>query len=234
MHTDAPAEIDIRAGASWLASAGLAERLQLLGGLLSRFNHDVRTPLNTITGWGHLLQQPSVEPARSRHGADVIARSARDTALMLDAFVEDARIILGHRPLEAATARLDEVIAEVVAQASGAEKSRNALQVRIDAGGAAIDGDGRLLQRLISRLAVVIARRAHEGATVDLGVAREDGTICVSLAAPKSDADWSEADLLELRISTLEAAALSGALELHAGLGTAALTLRLPEAARVR
>ena len=108
MHASATATVDPRAGASWLAAAGPVERLQLLAALLSRFNHDFRTPLNTITGWGHLLQQGSVEPARTSHVADVIARNAREQTLMLEAFVEDARVVLDRLQLEPATTRVPE------------------------------------------------------------------------------------------------------------------------------
>ena len=232
MHASATAEIDNRAGASWMTSAGPAERLQLLAALLSRFNHDIRTPLNTITGWAHLLQKGSVESARIGHVADVIARNGRDQTLMLDAFIEDARIIQGRLPLEAATVSVDDLIAREITQTSGAENLRSSLQVRIEAGGTMIDGDSRLLQRLIHRLAVVIARRTDDGATINLSVSRDDRWICMSLTAPTGDADWSESDLLELRISTLMAAVFRGKLELLAGPGTAALRLLLPEAVR--
>jgi K+-sensing histidine kinase KdpD len=234
MHAGATAEIDARAGASWLAASGPAERLQLLAALLSRFNHDFRTPLNTITGWGHLLQQGSVEPARSKHVADVIARNARDQTAMLDAFIEDARIILDRLPLEPATVNVDEVVGQVIAQASGAATPRGLLRVRIDTDGAAVHGDSRLLQRLISRLAVVIDRRTHDGATIDLRVSSEDRWICVSLTAPTRSADWSESDLLELRIGTLIATVFRGSLELLAGSDSATIRLQLPEATRAK
>jgi len=229
MPSSAAAEIDIRAGASWLASASPADRVQLLAALLSRFNHDLRTPLNTISGWSYLLQQESVESARIRHGAEVIARSGRDQMALLDAFIEDARIIIGRLPLAPSTVRIDEVAAQAFAPAGGEEQSRSSLRVRIEASGAVIEGDGRLLQRLIKRLAVVIARRTHGSASIDLHVSRVDRWICVSLTGPRGDTDWSESDLLELRLGTLMAAIFGGTLELLAGTGTASLTLLLPE-----
>lgn len=230
MHAGATtADIDARAGARWLAGVGPAERLQVLCALLSRFSHDFRTPLNTIAGWGHLLQQGSVEPARARHVGDVIARNVRDQALMFEEFIEDSRIILAQLPLEAASVLLDEVVARVIAQGSGAAR----LRVEIASGGAAVDGDSRLMQRLLERVVLVLARRAQEGAPIDLVVSREDHWICVSLSAPARDADWSEPDLLELRIATMTAAIFRGALELHAG-ATAAVRLQLPEAMRAQ
>jgi signal transduction histidine kinase len=235
MHASATATVDPRAGASWLAAAGPVERLQLLAALLSRFNHDFRTPLNTIVGWGHLLQLGSVAPERSSHVAEVISRNARDQTLMLEAFIEDGRIILDRLPLEPATVRIDEVVAQAIKRANCAAQSRgSALRVEIDSGGAAVDGNGRLLQRLIDRLFIVIACRAQEGAAIDLRVSKKDRLICLSLKATALDADWTEADLLELRIATLMAAVFRGSLELLADPGSAALKLQLPEAARAK
>jgi K+-sensing histidine kinase KdpD len=234
MHASATADLDARAGASWLATAGPADRLQLLAALLSQFNHNFRTPLNTITGWGHLLQQGSVEPARTKHVADVIARNAREQTLMLEAFVEDARVVLDRLSLEPATIRVDEVVAQVIARAGGSAMPRNSLQVRIDAADATVDGDGRVLQRLLQRLVDIVARRAQDGATVDLRVSREDHWICLALSSPTRDADWSESDLCELRVATLMAAVFRGSLQLLAAPGAAALKLQLPEAARAR
>jgi K+-sensing histidine kinase KdpD len=234
MQAGATADLDVRAGASWLATVGPADRLQLLAALLSRFNHDFRTPLNTITGWGHLLQQGSVEPARTRHVADVIARNAREQTLMLEAFVQDARVVLDRLPLEPATIRVDEVVAHVIAREGGSKTPRSSMQVRIDAVDAAVDGDGRVLQRLLERLVDVVARRAQDGATVELRVSREDRWICLALSSPVRDADWSESDLCELRVATLIAAGFRGSLHLLAAASSAALRLKLPEAARAR
>jgi K+-sensing histidine kinase KdpD len=231
MRSSAAAEIDIRAGASWLASLSPADRIQLLAALLSRFSHDLRTPLNTISGWSYLLQQESVEPARIRHGADVIARNGRDQMAMLDAFIEDARIAIGRLPLEPAAVRIDDAIAQAFAPGNGEDHSRSSPRIRIEAADAVIDGDGRLLQRLIKRLAAVSGHRTHDGAAVDLHVSREDRWICVSLTVRTGEEDWSDSDLLELRLGALMAAIFGGTLELLAGPATASIRLLLPEAA---
>lgn len=234
MRSNAAAEIDIRAGASWLASLSPGDRTQLLAALLSRFNHDLRTPLNTISGWSYLLQQEPVEPARLRHGADVIARNGRDQMVMLDAFIEDARIVIGRLPVELAAVRIDEMVALAFAPDIAEEQSGSSPRIRVEAAGAVIHGDSRLLRRLLKRLAVVSGERSNDGAAVELLVSREDRWICVLLNAPTGEADWSEADLLELRLCTLMAATLGGTLELLAGPATASLRLLLPEAAPSR
>ncbi len=51
------ADVDARCGTHWLGRLDPEGRTELMAALLSRFNHDLRTPLNTILGWTHLLQK---------------------------------------------------------------------------------------------------------------------------------------------------------------------------------
>lgn len=214
-----------------MAGIGPADRLQLVAALLSRFNHDLRTPLNTISGWSYLLQQDSVEPARIRQAAEVIGRNGRDQMAMLDTFIDDARIVVGRLPMDRATFRIDEVVVHALAPTDPEEQSHRPLQVRIEAEGAVVDGDRRLLQRLLERLAVVAVRRAHDSTAVEVDLSRKGRSICVLLTVPTNSSDWTDSDLLELRLSTLMAATFGGTLELFAGPGVASLRLLLPEAA---
>lgn len=223
-------DTDTRAGARWLATTGPADRLQLLAALLSRFNHDFRTPLNTIVGWGHLLQQNLLEPERIRHGAEVIGRNAHEQALKLDEFIEDCRVVLGGPRSAPVAVRLGDALAQALTEGEVAELTRGRLRIRTEADDAAVDGDLRLLQRCIGRLVAVVARRAPQGAAIGLDVSRADRSICLSVAAPARDADWSDSDLLDLRIATIVADALRGSLELGTTQDTASVVLlRLPE-----
>jgi signal transduction histidine kinase len=225
---------DARAGARWLATLGPVDRLQLLAALLSRFNHDFRTPLNTLVGWGHLLQQETLEPVRIRHGAEVVERNTRTLALTLDEFIEDSRVILGGSPIESQTVSVAEVLTQAAGQSGVADPAGGRLHIRVDAEDTVVRGDFRRLQRCISRLVAVVAHRAHESAAIELGVSRVERTICLSVAAPARarDGDWSSADLLDLRIATLVAESLGGALELPAASRTATALLWLPVANR--
>ena len=88
---------EARAGSDWLAREGRARQADLLVALLSRFNHDLRTPLNTVVGWTHLLQQGLVDSTRSKHVADVLVRNTREQTVLLDEFVDDGRAVLVNR-----------------------------------------------------------------------------------------------------------------------------------------
>jgi signal transduction histidine kinase len=204
MHEMAASEVfepDARVGSPWLAAAGDAERDALLIALLSRFNHDLRTPLNTVVGWTHLLQQGSVDNARLRHVADVLARNAREQTVLLDEFVDDARALLGALKLDPVALPLDDLVARAVERAAPLLALHGVTcSPALRAGNASVTGDERRLARLVYRLLAAAVRRAREGSEVELTAARTDGQLRCRFASAAGTPDWSDALLLDLRI----------------------------------
>lgn len=195
--------------------------------LLSRFNHDMRTPLNTVMSWTHLLQQGMVDSSRSRHVMDVLARSTRAQVVMLDEFVDDGRAVLGVLKLDPVGLRIEDLVAHAVERAAPAAKLRGAsfaVQPHRDLVG--IDGDERRLQRLVKRLLVVVASRAREGAVLDVSSHLDAGSVALRIEGPAADADWSDAELLELRISSFVASLQDAELAIDGTPGRAAVALR--------
>ncbi len=218
---------DDRAGSAWLAREGCALRSELMVALLSRFNHDMRTPLNTVMSWTHLLQQGMVDSSRSRHVMDVLARSTRAQVVMLDEFVDDGRAVLGVLKLDPVGLRIEDLVAHAVERAAPAAKLRGAsfaVQPHRDLVG--IDGDERRLQRLVQRLLVVVASRAREGAVLDVSSHLDAGSVALRIEGPAADADWSDAELLELRISSFVASLHDAELAIDGTPGRAAVALR--------
>jgi diguanylate cyclase len=228
MNAATESELDPRVGSRWLASADADARLQLLVGLLSRFNHDLRTPLNTIMGWTHLLQQGGVDSTRGKHVADVIARNSREQTILLEDFVDDGRAVLGAVKPEFARVRLDESVGAAVERVQPL-LALHAVSLRPDVkvGEAEVVADSRRLQRLLYRLLVVVARRAREDSAVDLAARLTPNSFRVSIAAANPDGAWNDAALLDLRISSFFAAMHHGTLEV-ADPARASLELTLP------
>ncbi|MGZ8256056.1 MAG: histidine kinase dimerization/phospho-acceptor domain-containing protein, partial [Burkholderiaceae bacterium] len=150
---------EARAGTAWLAQEGPEPRGELLVALLSRFNHDLRTPLNTVVGWTHLLQQGLVDSARSKHVADVLARNTREQTVLLDEFVDDSRALLGVLKLETVGLRMEDLLGRAIERAAPVASLHG---VSIAAGAqlqnVEVDGDERRLQRLVYRLLVAVTR----------------------------------------------------------------------------
>ena len=216
-----------RAGSAWLAREGHARQGELLVALLSRYNHDVRTPLNTVMSWTHLLQQGAVDGSRSSHVADVLARNAREQALMLDEFVDDGRAVLGVLKIDPAGLRIEDLVAHAVERTAPlAAPHRVSFRVQSRHDLAGIDGDEQRLQRLVHRLLLAVAHRAPEGATIDVSSRLDAGSAALRIEGPAAAGDWSDAALLDLQVSSFVAALHDVELAIDGAPGRAAVELR--------
>ncbi len=220
---------EARAGSAWLAREGELRKEELLTALLSRFNHDLRTPLNTVVGWTHLLQQGLVDSARSKHVADVLARNTREQVVLLDEFVDDGRAVLGVLRLDRIALPLNELVTLAVDRAAPVVSLHGvSVSTQVEAGDARVLGDERRLPRLVYRLLVAVARRTREGGVIEISVTGEGDGVNLRLDAPVGPGDWPDATLLDLRLSSFVAAMHDAELCIDGAPGRAAIVLRLP------
>ena len=227
--TTAAIDTDRRCGAYWLARLDSTGRNELLVALLSRFNHDLRTPLNTILGWAHLLQKGDLDTVRARHVADVIARNSRDQTQLLEEFVDDGRTILGVLELQFAVLKMDDVLADAIERLSGLlTLHRVSLQSKFDAANVSVNCDARRLTRVAYRLLAIVTRRAREASTIEIETNVDRGQYALTLSGTAYEPDWSESALLDLRISTLVAALHDGELDVGVDATRPCIALRLP------
>lgn len=222
-------DTDRRCGAYWLAKLDGAGRMALLVALLSRFNHDLRTPLNTILGWTHLLQQGALDAVRARHVSDVIARNSRDQTQLLEDFVDDSRAILGALELQRVALKMDDLLTDAITRLSSLLTLHGvSLHSKFDTADVTVTGDLRRLTRLAFRLLTIVTRRAREATTVEIETDVDRGQYVLALSGTAYEPDWSEAALLDLRISTLVAALHDGELQVGADATRPCVMLRLP------
>ena len=220
---------DARCGVQWLQQLDATTRSALLVPLLSRFNHDLRTPLNTILGWTHLLQKGDLDAVRAKHVAEVIARNSRDETQLLEEFVDDGRAVLGVLQLQPTSVHMDEALGQAIEQLSSMLTLHGvSLEPKLDSAEISVNGDARRLTRLAYRLIAVVTRRAREASTIELETGTDRGHYTLSLSGSAYEPDWSEAALLDLRISTLVAALHEGELEVGADAARPCIVLRLP------
>lgn len=204
-------------------------RTELMAALLSRFNHDLRTPLNTILGWTHLLQKGGLETVREKHVADVIARNSREQTQLLEDFVDDGRTILGALQLQVVALKMDEALSEAIGRLGSLLSLHSvSLQPKFDTTDVSVSGDVRRLTRLAYRLLAIVTRRARESTIIEVETDVDRGQYVLALSGTAQDPDWSEAALLDLRISTLVAALHKGELQVDADATRPCIALRLP------
>ena len=223
------ATVDRRCGTPWLTRLAPEGRTALMAALLSRFNHDLRTPLNTILGWTHLLQKGGLDSGREKHVADVIARNSREETQLLEDFVDDGRAILGALQLQLVLLKMDEAVTDAISRlASLLSLHSVSLHPKFDAAHVDVSGDVARLTRLAYRLLVIVTRRARDTTTIEVETDLDNGQYVLAVSGTASEPDWSEAALLDLRISTLVAALHKGELRVEADASRPCITLRLP------
>lgn len=196
--------------------------------VVSRFNHDLRTPLNTILGWTHLLQQGSLDAVRAKHVADVIARNSRDQTQLLEDFVDDGRAILGALELQRVELNMDELLTAAITRLNPLLTLHGvSLDTNFDTTDVSVTGDLRRLTRLAYRLLTIVTRRAREATKIEIETDVDSGQYVLAMSGHAYEPDWSDAALLDLRISTLVAALHQGELQVGADATRPCIVLRL-------
>lgn len=227
--TNEPFVSDLQAGTTWFRRVERVDRLPLVGALVSRFNHDLRTPLNTISGWTHLLREGAGDPARTRHVSEVFARNIRDETSLLEEFVDDVRALLDGLVLNPVDVAAEELLDEAterllpVLDVHDVELDRagsmNGTRLTVDRSRAA---------RLLYRLLLAAVRRAPAGVTIEHRVGIESGQFELEIEAPSSKHAFDDAALLELRLSSAVTELLGGSLEVATPDARSRFRLRLP------
>lgn len=207
-------QLDERAGAVWQRTLDDSTRLRLMAALLSRFNHDLRTPINTVSGWMHLLQHSS-DAARIAHVSSVISRNVTEQTTLLEEFVDDSRVLIGNLTAARAPITVRDVLGVAFERATAvASLHAVELQTRLPEPGQPIHADGPRLQRLFYRVVAAVIRRSTENAVVEVKATADGSDLTASVCSSAFNPDWSEAALLDLQLATLHATLHGGRLEM--------------------
>jgi signal transduction histidine kinase len=89
--------------------------------IVAALAHDLRSPLNAITGWCHMLQTGSLGKEQHDNAVEIISRNARAQGQLIGDVADLARLLAGRLPLEPASvdvaAALQDVLKAVQPQA---------------------------------------------------------------------------------------------------------------------
>jgi PAS domain S-box-containing protein len=149
---------------------------------LAIVSHELRTPLNAILGWAQLLGQ-DVDREQRLHAAEVIERSARAQARLINDILDVSRVVSGGLSLDKRPVDLAKVIeAAVEAARPGIESKGIKLIADIDYSAGVIVGDSTRLQQIVGNILSNSTKFTPQEGTIDIRLekAGEDFRITVT------------------------------------------------------
>jgi PAS domain S-box-containing protein len=160
-----------------------AERVSALKDrLLANISHELRTPLTAALGWFELLRSGRVEPARRARALEVIERSTRSLARLIDDLIDVNRTFGGRLSLELAPVDLAAVAADAFeALAPSFEGAGVHLELDL-APVAPVLGDGNRLRQVTINLATNALRFTPRGGAVRARVCAEGGAVTLRVS----------------------------------------------------
>ena len=149
---------------------------------LAVVSHELRTPLNAILGWAQLLRQ-DVESEQRLRAAEVIERSARAQARLINDILDVSRVVSGGLPLDKRPLDLARTIeAAVDAARPTIESNGIKLNVALDYSVGVVIGDATRLHQIVGNLLSNSMKFTPRNGTIDVTLekAGEDFRITVS------------------------------------------------------
>ncbi|MBS2032913.1 MAG: HAMP domain-containing histidine kinase [Deltaproteobacteria bacterium] len=142
---------------------------QLKDEILTRVSHDLRTPLTALLAWVHVMRRKAHADVALSRGFEVIERSARAEANLVDDLVDVARIARGRLHVKSEPLDLSGLVADVVeALGPAASKRGITLSSRAESVEVPILGDHDRLEQVLWNLLMNAFRHTEEGGRVDV------------------------------------------------------------------
>lgn len=162
------------------AAAETANRLK--DEFLAIVSHEVRTPLNAITGWAHMLRSGKLNPDETLRGLETIERNTALQVRIINELLDASRIISGKLKLDAQPVELAAVIeaaVEVVHAASEAKSIQ--VDTKLDFRDGLVLGDSARLQQVVWNLLSNAIKFTPKGGRVQIQLRREDTSVAIAV-----------------------------------------------------
>jgi len=142
---------------------------------IAMVSHELRSPLNAILGWTTALRQARHEEQLHDRGLEIIERSARMQAQLIDDLMDIARAISGKLRLEVRPMDLAEVIEKAMEIVRPAAEAKGvSLGARLDRNVGQITGDPDRLQQVVWNLLSNAVKFTNKGGGVEVRLERVD------------------------------------------------------------
>jgi PAS domain S-box-containing protein len=150
---------------------------------LAIVSHELRSPLNAILGYAALLRHGGLDAQKVSHAADVIERSGKAQAQLIDDLLDTARIISGKLRLELGPVDLVLVIEQAVQTIRPAADAKEiSLETDLPSEIGQITGDPVRLQQVVWNLLSNAVKFTPRGGRVESRLERVDPHIRITVS----------------------------------------------------
>ncbi len=140
---------------------------------LATISHELRTPLSPILAWTQMLRGDQLAPAQRSRALEVIERSARTQAQLIEDLLDLSRIAEGKMRLHVQPVSLPEVVRRAIDTVSAAADARGVrIQAILDEGVGPVSGDPDRLQQVAWNLLSNAVKFTPRGGRVHVVVER--------------------------------------------------------------
>ncbi len=150
---------------------------------LATLSHELRTPLTPILAWVRMLRQDTLDDDGTRRALEVIERSVRTEAQLVEDILDVSRIIAGKMRIEVRPVELPDVIdaaLDVVRPSAEAKGVR--LQKTVDSEVGLVSGDPDRLQQVLWNLLTNAIKFTPRGGRVHVVLERVESHVEITVS----------------------------------------------------
>ncbi len=149
---------------------------------LATLSHELRSPLNAIVGWVHVLRRYAQASSEVARGLEVIERNARTQAQIINDLLDMSRIMTGEVHLNVRAVSLHKVAAAALEAIRPAADAKGIhLVTELDPGVDHLRGDANRLQQVLWNLLTNAVKFTPAGGSVRIASARDDSHVELSV-----------------------------------------------------
>ena len=129
------------------------ETLRARDEFLAVLSHELRSPLTSMLGWIHLLQEGNLDAEMRQHGLQVIERNTKTQAQLIEDLLEVSRIITGRMNLQMDSVDVSDIVSIVMSSMLPATRAKGVEMNFIQSTtSTVVQGDSARLQQVIWNL----------------------------------------------------------------------------------
>ena len=142
---------------------------------LATLSHELRSPLNAVLSWAHMLRRELLDEQHARRALESIERSARSQLRLIEDLLDISRIVAGKLSLQMTSVDLGAVVASAVELLRGAAETKGiVLDLRPAPGAVPVRGDPTRLHQVVENLVSNAVKFTPDGGTVVVEVKQTD------------------------------------------------------------